>query len=176
MKITLVIWISKSPGTADGITAFQMDIKIQGISFKIMEKALQQAREGRLHILGIMNQAIEKPRDSFLNLHQDWSQWKWTGPDRINNWSGRKTIQGMQRLFGVELILRKMELLILPHRIKRMRLSVRSISKNDCYSRDWRDLWGRYYQVMDFGAFVEIIPGKEGLLHISQIDNKRVEK
>lgn len=53
----------KVAGTTNGITAFQMDIKIQGISFEIMEKALQQAREGRVHILGIMNQAIENPRE-----------------------------------------------------------------------------------------------------------------
>ncbi|MHB8339355.1 MAG: polyribonucleotide nucleotidyltransferase, partial [Ignavibacteriaceae bacterium] len=94
----------KVAGTTDGITAFQMDIKIQGISFEIMEKALHQAKEGRLHILGIMNSAIDKPHEQLSSFAPRLITMK-VETDQIGLiiGPGGKTIQGMQRLFGVDI-------------------------------------------------------------------------
>jgi polyribonucleotide nucleotidyltransferase len=94
----------KVAGTDEGITAFQMDIKIRGISFEIMEKALQQAKDGRLHILKIMNEAIAQPRESLSQYAPRLLTMK-VETDQIGLiiGLGGKTIQGMQRLFGVDI-------------------------------------------------------------------------
>src|SRR5690606_37527342 len=94
----------KVAGTEQGITAFQMDIKIQGISFEIMEKALRQAKEGRMHILKIMNEAISKPKDQLSPFAPRLITMK-VETDQIGLiiGPGGKTIQGMQRLFGVDI-------------------------------------------------------------------------
>ena len=94
----------KVAGTSDGITAFQMDIKIQGISFEIMEKALQQAKEGRMHILNVMNEAIDKARKNLSEYAPSLISMK-VETDQIGLiiGPGGKTIQGMQRLYGVEI-------------------------------------------------------------------------
>ena len=94
----------KVAGTSDGITAFQMDIKIQGISFEIMEKALHQAKEGRMHILGVMNEAIDKAREKLSPYAPRLiSMSVETDQIGIIIGPGGKTIQGMQRLFGVDI-------------------------------------------------------------------------
>jgi polyribonucleotide nucleotidyltransferase len=94
----------KVAGTSDGITAFQMDIKIKGISFDIMEKALHQAKEGRMYILDIMNKALEAPRDQLSPYAPRLLTMK-VETDQIGLiiGPGGKTIQGMQRLFGVDI-------------------------------------------------------------------------
>ena len=94
----------KVAGTSDGITAFQMDIKIQGISFEIMEKALEQAKEGRAHILGIMNTALSAPREQLSKYAPSLITIK-VETDQIGLviGPGGKTIQGMQRLFGTDI-------------------------------------------------------------------------
>ena len=94
----------KVAGTNDGITAFQMDIKIKGISFEIMEQALNQAKEGRLHILGIMNEAISVPKESLSPFAPRLITMK-VEQDQIGLiiGPGGKTIQGMQRTFGVDI-------------------------------------------------------------------------
>ena len=94
----------KVAGTSDGITGFQMDIKIQGISFEIMEKALHQAKEGRMHILGKMNETISKANDSLSPYAPRLVTMK-VATDQIGLiiGPGGKTIQGMQRLFGVDI-------------------------------------------------------------------------
>jgi len=168
----------KVAGTADGITAFQMDIKIQGISFEIMEKALQQAREGRLHILGIMDQSLGKPREQLSEFAPRLISMK-VEQDQIGLviGPGGKTIQGMQRLFGVEINIEEDGTVNIASPNKENAVKCKEYIKKMTATPEIGEIYeGVITKLMDFGAFVEIIPGKEGLLHISQIDNKRVEK
>lgn len=168
----------KVAGTANGITAFQMDMKIQGISFEIMEKALQQAREGRLHILGIMDQAIGKPREQLSEFAPRLISMK-VEQDQIGLviGPGGKTIQGMQRLFGVEINIEEDGTVNIASPNKENAIKCKEYIKKMTATPEIGETYeGVITKLMDFGAFVEIIPGKEGLLHISQIDNKRVEK
>lgn len=168
----------KVAGTTNGITAFQMDIKIQGISFEIMEKALQQAREGRVHILGIMNQAIESPREQLSEFAPRLISMK-VEQDQIGLiiGPGGKTIQGMQRLFGVEINIEEDGTVNIASPNKENAVKCKEYIKKMTATPEIGETYdGVVTKLMDFGAFVEILPGKEGLLHISQIDNKRVEK
>jgi polyribonucleotide nucleotidyltransferase len=168
----------KVAGTEAGITAFQMDIKIQGISFEIMEKALQQAREGRLHILGIMDQSLGKPREQLSEYAPRLISMK-VEQDQIGLviGPGGKTIQGMQRLFGVEINIEEDGTVNIASPNKENAQKCKEYIKKMTATPEIGETYeGVITKLMDFGAFVEIIPGKEGLLHISQIDNKRVEK
>jgi polyribonucleotide nucleotidyltransferase len=168
----------KVAGTVSGISAFQMDIKIQGISFEIMEKALQQAKEGRLHILNVMNEAISQPREKLsefaprlISMKIDTEQIGMIiGP-------GGKTIQGMQRLYGVEINIEDDGTINIASPNKENAQKCKDYIKKLTATPEAGEIYeGVVTKLMDFGAFVEILPGKEGLLHISQIDNKRVEK
>ncbi len=168
----------KVAGTTEGITAFQMDIKIQGISFEIMEKALQQARDGRLHILGIMNQAIGQAREQLSEFAPRLISMK-VEQDQIGLiiGPGGKTIQGMQRLFGVEINIEEDGTVNIASPNKENAVKCKEYIKKMTATPEVGEIYeGVITKLMDFGAFVEILPGKEGLLHISQIDNKRVEK
>ncbi len=168
----------KVAGTSDGITAFQMDIKIQGISFEIMEKALAQAKEGRLHILGIMNEAIKSPRESLSPLAPRLITMK-VDQDQIGLiiGPGGKTIQGMQRLFGVDINIDDDGTINIASPNKESATKCKEYIKKMTATPEVGEVYdGIITKIMDFGAFVEILPGKEGLLHISQIDNKRVNK
>ncbi len=168
----------KVAGTEKGITAFQMDIKIKGISFEIMETALSQAKDGREHILGIMNEAITQPRENLspyaprlLTIKVDVDQIGLIiGP-------GGKTIQGMQRRFGVDINIEEDGTVSIASPDKDSAANCKEYIKQMTASPEVGQVYdGVVTKIMDFGAFVEILPGKEGLLHISQIDNKRVEK
>ena len=168
----------KVAGTTEGITAFQMDIKIQGISFEIMEKALQQAREGRLHILGIMNQTIGQAREQLSEFAPRLISMK-VEQDQIGLiiGPGGKTIQGMQRLFGVEINIEEDGTVNIASPNKENAVKCKEYIKKMTATPEVGEIYeGVITKLMDFGAFVEILPGKEGLLHISQIDNKRVDK
>jgi len=168
----------KVAGTSNGITAFQMDIKIQGISYEIMEKALQQAREGRMHILGIMDQALGKPREQLSEFAPRLISMK-IDTDQIGLviGPGGKTIQGMQRLFGVEINIEEDGTVNIASPNKENAVKCKEYIKKMTATPEVGETYeGVVTKLMDFGAFVEILPGKEGLLHISQIDNKRVEK
>ena len=168
----------KVAGTTNGITAFQMDIKIQGISFEIMEKALQQAKEGRHHILGIMNQAIDAPRQQLSEFAPRLISMK-VEQDQIGLiiGPGGKTIQGMQRLFGVEINIEEDGTVNIASPNKENAIKCKEYIKKMTATPEVGEIYdGVITKLMDFGAFVEILPGKEGLLHISQIDNKRVDK
>ena len=168
----------KVAGTTEGITAFQMDIKIQGISFEIMEKALQQARDGRLHILGIMNQAIGQAREQLSEFAPRLITMK-VEQDQIGLiiGPGGKTIQGMQRLFGVEINIEEDGTVNIASPNKENAVKCKEYIKKMTATPEIGEIYeGVITKLMDFGAFVEILPGREGLLHISQIDNKRVEK
>jgi len=168
----------KVAGTHSGITAFQMDIKIQGISFEIMEKALHQANEGRLHILEKMNESIKEPRTNLSEYAPRLISMK-VETDQIGLVIGPsgKTIQGMQRLFGVEIYIEDDGTINISSPNKENALKCKEYIKKLTATPEIGEIYeGVVTKLMDFGAFVEILPGKEGLLHISQIDNKRVEK
>lgn len=168
----------KVAGTSDGITGFQMDIKIQGISFEIMEKALHQAKEGRMHILGKMNEAISKPKDS-LSPYAPRLITMNVATDQIGLiiGPGGKTIQGMQRLFGVDINIDDDGTIHIASPNRENAQSAKEYIKKLTATPEVGEVYdGVVTKIADFGAFVEILPGKEGLLHISEIDNKRVNK
>jgi len=168
----------KVAGTTEGITGFQMDIKIQGISFEIMEKALAQAKEGRMHILGIMKEAIAEPREQLSSFAPRLITMK-VETDQIGLiiGPGGKTIQGMQRNFGVDINIAEDGTITIASPNKEGAAQCKAYIKAMTATPEVGEIYdGTVTKIMDFGAFVEIIPGKEGLLHISQIDNKRVEK
>jgi polyribonucleotide nucleotidyltransferase len=168
----------KVAGTSEGITGFQMDIKIQGISFEIMEKALHQAKEGRMHILGKMNEAISKPKDT-LSPYAPRLVTMNVATDQIGLiiGPGGKTIQGMQRLFGVDINIEDDGTIHIASPNKENAQQAKEYIKKLTATPEVGEVYdGVVTKIADFGAFVEILPGKEGLLHISEIDNKRVNK
>jgi len=168
----------KVAGTKDGITGFQMDIKIQGISFEIMEKAIFQAKEGRMHILEKMNEAISAPKDQLSPYAPRLLSMK-IETDQIGLviGPGGKTIQGMQRLFGVDININDDGTINIASPNKENAQKCKDYIKKLTATPEVGEVYeGVITKIMDFGAFVEILPGKEGLLHISQIDNKRVDK
>ncbi len=168
----------KVAGTSDGITGFQMDIKIQGISFEIMEKALHQAREGRLHILGKMNETISKANDS-LSPYAPRLVTMNVATDQIGLiiGPGGKTIQGMQRLFGVDINIEDDGTIRIASPNKENAQQAKEYIKKLTATPEVGEVYdGVVTKIAEFGAFVEILPGKDGLLHISEIDTKRVNK
>ncbi len=168
----------KVAGTADGITAFQMDIKIEGISFEIMELALIQAKAGRLHVLEEMNKVLAKSNASLSQYAPRLITMK-IDTDQIGLviGPGGKTIQGMQRLFGVDIVVDDDGTVNIASPNKENATKCKEYIKKLTATPEVGEVYeGVITKIMEFGAFVEILPGKEGLLHISQIDNKRVEK
>ncbi len=168
----------KVAGTSNGITGFQMDIKIEGISFEIMELALRQAKEGKLKILYIINKAIDKPRPSISEFAPRLIKFK-IDPDQIGAviGPGGKIIQGLQREYGVDIFIIDDGTVTIASPNLENALKCRDYIKSIAALPELGEIYdGVITKVMDFGAFVEILPGKEGLLHISQIDNKRVNK
>jgi polyribonucleotide nucleotidyltransferase len=168
----------KVAGTQDGITGFQMDIKISGISFEIIDVALKQAKEGRMHILNIMNEAISAPREYLSEFAPRLITMK-VEQDQIGLiiGPGGKTVQGMQRLFGVDINIEDDGTVNIASPNKENAMRCKDYIKKLTATPEVGEVYdGIITKIMDFGAFVEILPGKEGLLHISQIDNKRVNK
>jgi polyribonucleotide nucleotidyltransferase len=171
----------KTAGTADGITACQMDMKVQGISFEVMEEALKQAHTGRIHILGKMAETISAPRESlseyapqFINMTIDGDMiGAVIGP-------GGKVIQTLQKETDTEIWIEEDET-----GKGKITISADSLDKaKDAQDRikaitgqleEGAVYKGTVKTIKDFGAFVEIAPGRDGLLHISEIDNKHVK-
>ncbi len=171
----------KVAGTRDGITATQMDIKVDGLSYEVLAKALQQAHEGRMHILNIMLETIPEPRPDFkphaprieqFNIPRD-TIGAVIGP-------GGKVIQEIQRETQTTITIEEIN-----------NHGVVSVFAESAESRDAAVKWiksivavpevgevykGKVKSIMPFGAFVEILPGKDGLLHISEIEWRRLEK
>ena len=167
----------KVAGTDEGITAIQMDIKIQGIRFDILQQALDRARDGRKHIIGIMNEAISESRSEL-------SRWAprivyikipvskigaVIGP-------GGKMIREIEKTGATvnvdddgTITLSSVE----AGPAEEARRMIESITADAEIGREYR---GTVKRIMPFGAFVEILPGKEGLLHISEMAHSRVEK
>jgi polyribonucleotide nucleotidyltransferase len=168
----------KVAGSEKGITAIQMDIKIQGISFEIMEKALAQAKEGRMHILGIMNEAIKEPRPSISQYAPSLISIK-INPEKIGSLigPGGKMVQGIQKDFSVEIFIEEDGTVNIAAQSsengKRAKEFIKGLTAEPEVGAEYE---GKVIKIMDFGAFVEILPGQQGLLHISQLDHKRIDK
>jgi polyribonucleotide nucleotidyltransferase len=165
-------------GTTEGITGFQMDIKIKGISFEIMEQALQQAKEGRMFILGIMKETIAEPREELSSYAPRLYQL--TIPvDMIGAviGPGGKTIRHIIEKSGAEINIEDDgQVVIAAVSGESAKIAQGMIEKIVEIPVKGKIYTGIVTKTTDFGAFVEILPGKEGLLHISQIDIKRVNK
>ena len=167
----------KVTGTEDGITAFQMDIKIAGVTPEIMKKALQQAKDGRLHILGIMKDAIESPREEINENAPKILSMK-VEEDKIGAiiGTGGKTIKGIATQTGAEVNISDDGTITIYGKnnadAQKAKALVNAIIEEPEEGKIYQ---GVVKRIMDFGAFVEILPGKEGLCHISKLDKKRVK-
>ena len=168
----------KVAGTAEGVTALQMDIKIVGITREIMEAALAQAREGRLHILGEMNKVLSKPRERM----SDWAPTIITlkiDPEKIRDVIGKggAVIRAITEETGTTIdidndgTVKIASVDAASGRAARERIEL--ITADVEVGRVYQ---GKVVRLMDFGAFVTILPGRDGLVHISQISNERVER
>ena len=167
----------KVAGTSRGVTALQMDIKIQGITREIMEKALAQANEGRIHILGEMNKAIETPRDDVSEFAPRYITIK-INPDKIRDVIGKggATIRSIQDETGANIDIddtgtikiSSVDLEAGNEARRRIEQITADVEVGSIYD-------GKVAKLMDFGAFVTILPGKDGLVHISQICEERVQ-
>ncbi|MGA9362852.1 MAG: polyribonucleotide nucleotidyltransferase [Bacteroidota bacterium] len=168
----------KVAGTRDGITGFQMDIKIKGISFEIVERALQQAREGRLQILEIMNQAISEPRKELSGYAPRLTSLK-IPVDMIGAviGPGGKTIRHIVKESGAEVNIEEDGTVVIASVNKQSTDLAREMIERITEVPEVGKVYkATVRKIMDFGAFCEFLPGKEGLLHISQIDTRRVNK
>ena len=168
----------KVAGSSDGITAIQMDIKIQGLSIEIMEKALSQAKEGRMEILKIMNSVLAEPKTE-LSVHAPKQLTTQINPDKIGLviGPGGKVIQGMQKEFGVDISIEEDGRVFISGQLKENVQKTRDRILGLTAEPEIGKVYdARVVKIMDFGAFMEFLPNQQGLLHISQIDTKRVNK
>jgi polyribonucleotide nucleotidyltransferase len=168
----------KVAGSKDGVTALQMDIKVEGVTPEIMKVALEQAREGRLHILGEMNKVIQEPRSkmsewapSIITLKID--------PEKIRDVIGKggAVIRQITEETGTTIDIENDGTVKIAsvsgaagrEAQRRIELITADVEVGRVYE-------GKVARLMDFGAFVTILPGRDGLVHISQISNERVER
>ena len=167
----------KVAGTENGINALQMDIKVSGITFEIMQQALEQAKQGRLHILSIMKQAIDKPKEELspyaprvytLQIH----------PDKVRELIGPsgKNIKSIIDKTGVKIDIEQNGLVkVFASDSEGLNLAKELIEQS---TKDFQvgDICNaKIVKILDFGAIVELRPGVTGLLHISEIENKRIK-
>lgn len=168
----------KVAGTVDGITAIQMDIKIDGINKAILEQALAQAKEGRLFILNTMLKCINAPRESLSPYAPRIESFK-IDVDKIKDviGSGGKTIKKIIETTGVQIDVEEDGTVnVLSSDAEACNQAVEMI-QNIVKDPEVGEIYtGKVVRIMDFGAFVNILPGKDGLVHISQLDKKRVNK
>ena len=171
----------KVTGTADGITATQMDIKVDGLSYDVLAKALEQARQGRMHIMGEMLKTIDKPREDYKPFVPRIKSFE-VDKEFIGAIIGKggETIQKIQAETGAVINIDEVD-----------GKGIVDIATNDAEAMqkayDWimgicavpevgQVYHGKVTSILEFGAFVEILPGKEGLLHISELDWGKTEK
>lgn len=167
----------KVAGTRDGITAFQMDIKIAGVTPEIMSKALQQAKEGRYHILGIMEKAIAQPRPEVSPYAPKILSTK-VDEDKIGAviGTGGKTIKSIAMVTGAEVNIDDVgNVTIYGKDSASAQAALEMVNAIVEEPEVGKIYHGTVKRIMDFGAFVEILPGKEGLCHISKLARTRVE-
>ena len=170
----------KVTGTKDGITATQMDIKVDGLSYEILEKALLQAKEGREYILSKITECIAEPHDD-LKPHAPRIETMTIPKEFIGAviGPGGKIIQGMQEETGATITIEEID------NIGRIEIAGTNKKSIDDAMRIIKGIVavpevgevykGKVRSIMPYGAFVEFLPGKDGLLHISEIDWKRLE-
>jgi polyribonucleotide nucleotidyltransferase len=168
----------KVAGTATGITSIQMDIKIQGLALSLMTEALAQAKEGRLHILGEMNKALPEKRAE-LSMYAPRIVTLMINPEKIGDLIGPKgkTIRGIQDETGAELTVDDTGLVTIAavggESMQRAKQMVEAITAEPVIGETYE---GLVKSTTAFGAFVEIMPGTEGLVHISELRHGRTEK
>ena len=168
----------KVAGTAAGVTALQMDIKIEGITEEIMEVALQQAHEARAYILGEMNKVIDKSRDEISENAPSMTILK-VHPDKIRDIIGKggSTIRAIVDETGADVdIDDDGTVRIYADSAEGKDAAVARIEEITAEAEVGKIYNGKVARIVDFGAFISILPGKDGLLHISQIAQERVEK
>jgi polyribonucleotide nucleotidyltransferase len=168
----------KVAGTAEGITALQMDIKIAGVTQAVMQKAIEQARDGRLHILGEMAKELKSARTEMSPFAPRIEALK-IPTDKIRDiiGPGGKVIRGLVEETGCSIDvsddgtvqIASADGPALEHAIRRVKEITAEPEVGTIYE-------GTVRSIKDFGAFVEVLPGRDGLLHISQISNERVAK
>jgi polyribonucleotide nucleotidyltransferase len=168
----------KVAGTRKGITAIQMDIKIFGLPFEVVEKGLAQAKQGRLTILDIMDKIMTGPREKMSDYAPRIVSLK-VPTDKIRDIIGKggATIKKIQEDFQVEVNVED------DGTVNIASANGAAIEKAKAFidglmaeAEEGKIYFGKVKKIMDFGAFVEILPGTDGLVHISQLDNRRVEK
>ena len=168
----------KVAGTASGVTALQMDIKIQGITEEIMEIALEQANVARLHILGEMNKVISASRESVSENAPSMAMIK-IDPDKIRDVIGKggAVIRGITEQTGASVdIDDEGNVRIYGEDSASRDAALDMVNEITAEAEVGRIYRGKVARIVDFGAFVTILPGKDGLVHISQIAQERVEK
>ncbi len=171
----------KVTGTRDGITATQMDIKVEGLSFDILAKALEQAKEGRLHVLDIMMKTISEPRPE-LKPHAPRIEMLSIPKEMIGALigPGGKVIQEIQRETGTTIIVEEIngygDVNIFGENKDAITAALEWVRKIVAVPEIGQVYKGKVKTIVQFGAFVEILPNKDGLLHISEIDWKKVNK
>lgn len=168
----------KVAGTETGVTALQMDIKIQGITEQIMETALNQAREARLHILEEMNKVIGRSRDQVPDHAPAMVSVK-IEPDKVRDVIGKggATIRAITEETGASIDIEDDgTITIFGEGAESRDAAVAKIEAITAEPEVGQVYTGKVVKIADFGAFVNILPGKDGLVHISQIADKRIEK
>ena len=168
----------KVAGTSEGVSALQMDIKIEGITEEIMKKALEQAKAGRLHILGEMAHALTSPRAELSDYAPRLLTIK-IHPDKIREVIGKggSTIQAITKETGTQIDIQDDGTITIASvnnaAAQAAKARIEQITSDVEPGRIYE---GKVAKIMDFGAFVTILPGKDGLVHVSQISSERVEK
>jgi polyribonucleotide nucleotidyltransferase len=168
----------KVAGTTNGITALQMDIKIEGITKEIMQVALKQAKEARLHILGVMDQAIEGHREELSDFAPRIYTLK-IDQDKIRDVIGkggamiRSITEASESNVEIE---DDGTIKIFATELAKAEIAIGMIEAVTAEIEVGKTYPGKVTRIVDFGAFVEVLPGKEGLVHISQISHDRVNK
>jgi polyribonucleotide nucleotidyltransferase len=171
----------KVTGTRDGITATQMDIKVEGLSFEILTKALNQAKAGRMHILDIMTGVISEPRPE-LKPHAPRIEMLTIPKEMIGALigPGGKVIQEIQRVTGATIIVEEInghgDVNIFGENVEVIKAALDWVKKIVTVPEIGQVYKGKVKSIVQFGAFVEILPNKDGLLHISEIEWKKVMK
>lgn len=167
----------KMAGTDDGITALQMDIKIKGLSIDIMREALNRAKEARNFVMDKMKEAIAEPQD--MSKYAPLIKTIKIDPDKIRDVIGKggETIQKITGEYEVDIDIEDDGLVMITAPTQEQGEKAMNKIKQITYEPEVGDVFeGEVTRIMDFGAFVEFIPGKEGLVHISQLAHERVNK
>lgn len=167
----------KVAGTADGITAFQMDIKIEGVDAEVLNEALERARQGRLHILSAMNETISEPRSSISDYAPKIIYMK-VNEDKIGAiiGPGGKTIKGITEATGAKVSVDDDGTVTIYCGDKEKAEDAQRMIEALVVEPEVGKVYaGTVKRIMDFGAFIEFLPGKEGLCHISKLSRSHIE-